>query len=56
MAAKVYVLEVEIDGRDGLIVSFSDGTTDPITVEELLALRPLCEPVRKPKRRNHPNL
>jgi hypothetical protein len=47
MTPTVYVLSVEVDGRDGIIVVFSDGTTDAITVEELLELRPFREPVQR---------
>ena len=36
----VRVLASELDGTDGLIVTFSDGTTAGYVVEELLELRP----------------
>jgi hypothetical protein len=37
-------LSVELDGADGLIVKFSDGTAEGFLVEELLKLRPYREP------------
>jgi hypothetical protein len=40
------ILQVEKDSDDGLIVTFSDGTTAGYVIEELLMLRPLREPVR----------
>jgi hypothetical protein len=36
----ITILTTEIDGNDGVIVTFSDGTTGAYVVEELLALRP----------------
>jgi hypothetical protein len=39
------ILAVETDGDDGLIVTFSDGTSDGYVVEELLELRPHRPPV-----------
>jgi hypothetical protein len=36
-------LTTERDGDDGLIVTFSDGTTGAYVVEELLQLRPFRE-------------
>jgi len=48
MAKEIYVIDFKIDGRDGLIVRFSEGTSDAYTVEELLELRPHREPVRPP--------
>ena len=43
MEAKTEILKAEMDGLDGLIVTFSDGTTAGYVVEELLMLRPLRE-------------
>lgn len=40
MIDAVRIISVEKDGEDGLIVAFSDGTTDGFVVEELLSLRP----------------
>ena len=37
---------VELDGNDGLVVTFSDETTGAYVVEELLELRPYRERVR----------
>jgi len=34
------ILTVRLDGDDGLLVTFSDGTTAGYVVEELLRLRP----------------
>ena len=36
MEAQTQILKVEKDGEDGLIVTFSDGTTAGYVVEELL--------------------
>jgi len=36
----IRILSVERDGDDGLIVTFSDGTTAGYVLEELLELRP----------------
>jgi hypothetical protein len=44
------MLNVELDeGKDGLIVKFSDGTVAGYVIEELLELRPHRELVRLPK-------
>jgi hypothetical protein len=43
MFEPIRILAVERDGDDGLIVTFSDGTTDAYVVEELLELRPFRE-------------
>ena len=43
MAEEIRILTTEPDGDDGLIVTFSDGTTAGYVVEELLALRPVRE-------------
>ena len=40
MESLIKILSVEQDGRDGIIVAFSDGTTGEYVVEELLELRP----------------
>jgi hypothetical protein len=52
MASSVTILNVEKDGEDGLIVTFSDGTIGGYVVEELLLLRPIRESVEKPKGQN----
>jgi hypothetical protein len=38
MRAQILILSVERDGDEGLIVTFSDGTTAAYAVEELLEL------------------
>jgi hypothetical protein len=52
MADSVTILGVEMDGEDGLIVTFSDGTTGGYVAEELLFLRPVREAVKMPKVKN----
>ena len=42
----IEILAVELDGHDGLIVTFSDGTTGGYVSEELLELRPIRERVK----------
>jgi hypothetical protein len=42
----IRILATEPDRDDGLIVTFSDGTTGAYVVEELLELRPHREPVK----------
>jgi len=44
------MLAVELDGKDGLMVSFSDGTTGGYVIEELLELRPVRERVKIKKK------
>jgi hypothetical protein len=44
MAEPIRILTVELEGDDGLIVTFSDGTTAGYVTEELLELRPFREP------------
>ena len=46
MASKMRILTAEPDGDDGLIVTFSDGTTGAYVIEELLKLRPFRERVQ----------
>jgi hypothetical protein len=48
MVNVITISDVVRDGEDGLIVTFSDGTTGGYVVEELLMLRPVRQPVRKP--------
>jgi hypothetical protein len=43
MMDEIQLLAVELDGNDGLVVTFSDGTTDGYVAEELLELRPYRE-------------
>jgi hypothetical protein len=47
MVNEIQIIKVEIDGNDGIIVTFSDGTSAGYVVEELLELRPTREPVNK---------
>ena len=49
MADTIQILTAECDGDDGLIVTFSDGTTGAYVVEELLELRPFRERVKTNK-------
>ncbi len=48
-ATTIRILATEPDGDDGLIVTFSDGTTGAYVVEELLELRPIRERVETSK-------
>jgi hypothetical protein len=41
----IRILTAELDGDDGLLVTFSDGTVAGYVVEELLELRPVREPI-----------
>lgn len=43
MANEISILTCERDGDDGLIATFSDGTTGAYVIEELLGLRPFRE-------------
>ena len=45
MAEPIQILTAERDGEDGLLVTFSDGTTAGYVTEELLELRPFREPM-----------
>jgi len=47
MSGEIHILKVEQDGEDGLIVTFSDGTTCGYVVEELLEIRPIREAVKE---------
>jgi hypothetical protein len=40
MANTTRLIKAELDGNDGLIVTFSDNTTAAYVVEEMLKLRP----------------
>jgi len=51
MPDDIKISSVEQDGGDGLIVAFSDGTIGGYVVEELLALRPIRERIKKPRSR-----
>jgi hypothetical protein len=54
MSDETHILKVEKDSHDGLIVTFSDGTTAGYVVEELLLLRPLRELAHEPVKQNPP--
>lgn len=43
------ILTTGLDGDDGLIVTFSDGTTGAYVIEELLELRPIRERAKTKK-------
>jgi hypothetical protein len=45
----IHIVEVEQDGRDGVLVTFSDGTIAGYVVEELIGLRPVREWARATK-------
>jgi hypothetical protein len=44
----IKILKVEVDGEDGVIVTFSDGTIGGYVVDELLLLSPVREAVEEP--------
>jgi hypothetical protein len=46
MKKEIHLLAVELDGKDGLLVTFSDGTTGGYVIEELLHLRPFREQMK----------
>jgi hypothetical protein len=46
----IEIVKVEGEGKDGVLVTFSDGTIAGYVVEELLELRPVREKVREAKR------
>jgi DUF971 family protein len=48
MVENTRIVSAELQGEYGLIVTFTDGTEDAYTVEELLELRPCRDLVRKP--------
>ena len=49
------LLAVELDGDDGLVVTFSDGTIGAYVAEELLELRPYRERSRNKRIHNVPS-
>ena len=49
MPDSIHILTTARDGNDGIIVTFSDGTTGAYVVEELLELRPFRERVETKK-------
>jgi len=50
MNGEMQILAVELDGKDGLLVTFSDGTTGGYVIEELLKLRPVRERMKIKKK------
>jgi hypothetical protein len=50
MKDEIRLLAVELDSHDGLIATFSDGTSSGYVIEELLKLRPHRERVRAKKK------
>jgi hypothetical protein len=46
MSDDISIVAAEIDGEDGLIVTFSDGIITGYVAEELLELRPKREAIR----------
>ena len=50
MNNEIHILAVESDGKDGIVVTFSDGTTGGYVIEELLELRPIRERVKIKKK------
>ncbi len=53
MAETIRMLAIELDGNDGLIVTFSDGTVGAYVAEELLELRPFRERVTTGETEKH---
>ena len=52
----IEIIDVQKDGVDGILVSFSDGTVAGYVVEELLELRPEREKIMDvPKPLGHAN-
>jgi hypothetical protein len=49
MKVEIQLKTVELDGNDGLVATFSDGTTGAYVVEELLELRPYRERTKTKK-------
>lgn len=48
MVESTRIVSAKLEGEYGLVVTFSDGTDDVYTVEELLELRPRRDLVREP--------
>jgi hypothetical protein len=53
MPEPIFMRTVEKDGGDGLIVTFSDGTTAGYVAKELLKLRPHREPIEAEHEKVH---
>jgi hypothetical protein len=43
MSEPILIVTVQQDGEDGILVTFSDGTTAGYVAEELIELRPIRE-------------
>ena len=60
MVHPITIIKAEVDYPDGVILSFSDGTTAAFLVEEMLELRPYREPTEYTEEiaeeRPHPQL
>jgi hypothetical protein len=56
MKLEIQILAVELDGLDGIVVTFSDRTTGGYVIEELLELRPVRERMKTKKIKNAPKL
>jgi hypothetical protein len=56
MVDETHILKAEIDGEDGLLVTFSDGTRGGYIAEELLLLRPIREAVKEPVNSYEPTI
>ena len=54
MKNAIRLIKVELDGDDGVVVTFSDGTTCAYVAEELLELRPYRERLRNRRILNLP--
>jgi len=54
MAGHIAIMSTDLDGADGLLITFSDETTGAYVVEELLYLRPFREHIRQPLQRTVP--
>ena len=52
MTKGLQILNVEKDGEDGLLVTFSDRTVGAYVAEELLALRPIREELKESNAQN----
>ena len=50
----IEILAIELDGTDGIIITFSDGTSGGYVVEELLEMRPIRERARTTKTNGAP--
>jgi hypothetical protein len=55
MTGQIQILTTVLDGNDGLIVTFSDGTTGAYVAEELLKLRPYREQEIPPVEHERPD-